>query len=142
MRFLIVYLAALAACSSSDSPEQQVRRVIEDMELAAEARDVGGLIEHVATEYRDANGQDRTALSRMVHGYFIANQSIHLLSRIEQLDFIADDEARAIVRVGMAGREAEADGNWDLAVDLHRFEVAFRRYGDEWKVSHADWSQD
>ena len=39
-------------------------------------------------------------------GYFIANQSIHLLTRIDKIDFPASDEARLQVTVGMVGREA------------------------------------
>ena len=125
-------MVLLSGCSDPASPEQQVRHVVEQMELAAEARDIGELMQHVADEYRDANGQDRAELSRYVRGYFVANQSIHLLSRIEKLDFIADDEARAIVRVGMAARETEANGAPGLDAVLYKFDVVVRRYDDGW----------
>jgi hypothetical protein len=115
--------------------------VLEQIELAAEARDTGELMEHISPEYRDAYGQGRDELSRYVRGYFVANQSIHLLSRLEQLDFTTDDEARAIVQVGMAARAAEASGDWNLAADVYEFDVVLRRDREGWKVSHAEWSR-
>src|SRR6201999_2200915 len=89
-----VALALFAGCSSDGSPEQQVRAVIESMELAAEERDVGDLMEHISVSYRDAQGQDRAEASRYARGYFVANQSVHLLTRIESLEFPSPDEAR------------------------------------------------
>ena len=128
----------LTACSDSASPEQQVRAVIDAMETAAEARDVGDLTEHLSANYRDAQGQDREQAARYARGYFIANQSVHLLTRIESLEFPAADEARVRLQVGMAGRGGEA-GAGGLSADLHDFDLVLVREGGEWKVSYADW---
>lgn len=133
-----VALALLAGCSDDGSPEQQVRAVIESMELAAEARDVGDLMKHVSDTFRDAQGQDRSEAARYVRGYFIANQSVHLLTRIESLEFPAPDEARVKLQVGMAGREGAA-GATSLTADVQNFDVALVREDGEWKVSYADW---
>lgn len=136
---LLVAFATLTACGDADSPEQQVRRVIDKMETAAESRDVGDLIQHLSSEYRDANGMSSDEAARYARGYFIGNQSIHLLTRVEQVEFPLPDEARARVLVGMVGREADAAGNWDLAADLYEFKLALRQEGGEWKVSFAEW---
>ena len=136
--FSWVALLLLTACSDDGSPEQQVRAVIESMEVAAEARDVGDLMEHISASYRDAQGQDRTEASRYARGYFIANQSVHLLTRVESLEFPAPDEARVKLQVGMAGR-AGAPGQAGLSADLYDFDLALVREGDEWKLSYADW---
>jgi hypothetical protein len=132
-----VAFALLTACADSGSPEQQVRAVIDAMEVAAEARDVGDLTEHLSENYRDAQGQDREQAARYARGYFIANQSVHLLTRIESLEFPAPDEARVKLQVGMAGRGGETGQG--LSADLHDFDVVLIREGGEWKVSYADW---
>jgi hypothetical protein len=134
--FLVV-LAVLAGCSDDASPEQQVRAVIDSMEAAAEARDLGDLLEHVSTAYRSADGLDRAEAARYLRGYFVANQSIHLLTRIESLEFPTPDEARVKLQVGMAGRGGQ--GAADLSADLYDFDVALVREDGEWKVSYADW---
>lgn len=130
---VFVTLAALAACAGKDSPEQQVRAVIEQIEQAAESRSVGDLKAHLSEDYRDANGMGAEDAVRYARGYFLANQSIHLLTRIEELTFPTAGEARAQVLVGMLGRDV-AD-QWDLAAELHTFKVALRREDDEWKVT-------
>jgi hypothetical protein len=128
----------LAACSDPASPEQQVRAVIESMEAAVEARDVGALVEHISPNYRDGQGQDRAEASRYARGYFVANQSVHLLTRVESLKFPSPDEARVKLQVGMAGRSGEP-GAAGLNANLYDFDLALIREGDEWKLSYADW---
>lgn len=133
--------ACLAGCGDSSSPDAQVRATIAAIEEAAEARDVGGFMEHVSDEFRDSQGRAASELSRYVHGYFIANQSIHLLSRIESIEFPTSAEARARVTVGMVGRDAAAADAWNLAAEIHDFDVTFVREDGEWKVRYAKWGQ-
>lgn len=132
----------LAGCGDPSSPEQQVRDVIGQMELAAEARDVGDLMKHISEDYRDPNGLGAQEAASYARGYFIANQSIHLLTRIEEIEFPSDGEARARVLVGMVGRDADTAGQssdlGDLAADLYEFKIALRRENEEWKVSFAE----
>ena len=139
----LVAIGALAGCGDANSPEQQVREVIEKMEVAAEARDVGELMEHLSGDFRDANGMGPEDAARYARGYFIANQSIHLVTRVEQIEFPTDGEARARVTVGMMGREAAAAADaidlTSLAADLYEFKIALRREDDEWRVTFAEW---
>lgn len=132
-------VAALCACGDSDTPEAQVRQTITAMEKAAEARDVGELMEHISAQFRDGYGRDGKELSQYVRGYFIANQSIHLLTRIENIEFPTQEEARAQVTVGMVGRDAAESDAWNLAAEVHDFDVTFLREDGQWKVSHAKW---
>lgn len=139
---LLAALALLDACGSHDSPEAQVRKVVADLEAAAEARDADDLMQFVAEDFRDAYGQGSAELARYLQGYFIANQSIHLLTRIEALQFTNDDEARLRVTVAMVGREADAAAAWNLAADLHDFDVTLRRQHGRWRVSYARWRRE
>ena len=101
---------ALAACGSDTSPEDAVRAVIDTAEEAAEARDASKLLRLVAPDYRDARGNGADEIGRYVRGYLLAHQSVHLLTRIESIEFPGTDLARVKATVGMAGREAEAAG--------------------------------
>jgi hypothetical protein len=132
-------LAAVAACTQPDSPEQKVRTTIAQMETAVEERDVGDFVEHISSEYRDADGRGLDEIAQYIRGYMVANQSIHLLTRVEQIEFPSNEEAQAKVLVGMVGREADAADAWDLAADLYEFDVALIREGGGWKVTYAKW---
>ena len=128
---------ALLGCANSDSPETQVRRAIDAMEQAAEARDVGDLMDHVADDFRDSYGQDRDQLRRYIQGYFIANQSVHLLVRVDEIEVPAPDEALVRMTIGMVGREADSANAWNLAADVQDFEITLRKEDDDWKVLYA-----
>jgi len=139
----LVAIGALAGCGDANSPEQQVREVIDKMEAAAEARDVGELSEHLSEDFRDVNGMGPEDAARYARGYFIANQSLHLATHIEEIEFPADGEARARVTVGMMGRDAAAAADTldltSLAADLYEFKIALRREDGEWRVTFAEW---
>lgn len=138
---VVCALACLAGCSDPESPEAQVRATLASIEEAAEARDVDGVMEHVSDQFRDAYGRSGAELANYVRGFFILNQSIHLLSRIDTIEFPTTEEARAKVTVGMVGREAAESNAWDLAAEVRDFDVTFMREDGEWKVTHAKWDR-
>jgi hypothetical protein len=142
MKKLVLLLScALAGCGDADSPEAQVRKTIDAMEHAAEERSVSGVAEHISREFSDANSRDGKALSQYIRGFFIANQSIHLLTRVSTIQFPTTDEARAQITVAMVGREADAANAWNLAGEIYDFDVTFRREDGEWKVTYATWKR-
>jgi hypothetical protein len=50
---------AVAGCGEQETPDTRVRAVIAAGEAAAEARDLSGILEHVAPAFRDAQGGGR-----------------------------------------------------------------------------------
>jgi hypothetical protein len=129
--------APLCACTDAASPEAQVRAAIAGMEAAAEARDASDVMEFVAPEFRSAEGQGVEDLQRYLLGYLLAHQSIHLLTRIEELEFPVDGEAHVRLSVGMAGTGAAA-GGWELATDVQQLDLVLRRQADQWLVVYAE----
>jgi hypothetical protein len=111
--------------------------MIESAETAAEARDLGALRELIADDYRDADGRDADEIRRYIHGYLIAHQSIHLITRFDTVEIEGTEFARAQVTVGMLGRES--DSSWDLAADIRRFDLRLAREDGEWRVTRAGW---
>lgn len=136
---LLAAVAMLAGCGDANSPEQQVRRVLEQIETAVEERDTGDLARHLAAEYRDQNGMSREDAIRHVRGYFLATQQLHLMPVVEQVEFPLPDEARARVLVTMLSGEADAAGNWDRNAGVYEFKLALRREDEQWKVTFAEW---
>jgi hypothetical protein len=129
-------LLLLAACGEATTPEQQVREVIASGEQAAEARDLSALMDLVSARYEDEQGRSRAELQRYVHGYLIANQSIHLLTRIDRVEFPYRDMARVELTLGSLGRDADA-ATLDVAADVQRFAIEMQLDDGEWKVTRA-----
>jgi thioredoxin reductase len=134
----VLCTACLAACGVRDSPEAQVRAVIAAGETAAEARDLSRLMDLVSAQYRDDEGRDRSELQRYVHGYLIANQSIHLLTRVESVQFPYRDLARVSLTVGTLGRDASDATSLDLAADVERLTIELQLDDGDWKVTRAE----
>jgi hypothetical protein len=129
------------ACGGEQSPEAQVRAVIERGETAAEARDVSGLMALVADDYQDDAGRDRNELRQYVHGYLIANQSIRLLTRVDRIEFPYRDMARVDMTLGSLGRGATGD-SFDLAADVQQLSIELQLDDGEWKVTRARLESD
>lgn len=130
-------VALLGACGSESSPEKQVREVIAAAETGAEARDLSAVMDLVAQSYADSRGQDKAAIRDLMRAYFVVNQSVHLMMRIEEIDFPADELATAHISVGMLGRQSQE--SWDFAADIYEFDVRLIREDDDWRLVSAEW---
>jgi len=95
----------------------------------------------IADDYRDAEGRGAGEIRGFLHGYLIAHQSIRLITRVDAIELQGKELARVQVTVGMLGREADSDSAWDLAADIHRFDLRLAREDGEWRVTRAGWQQ-
>lgn len=134
-----IVVFVLAACSREPSPEDRIREVITAAETAAEARDLSDIMDLVSDRYADLRGQDKAAIRDVMRGYFLINQSIHLLITVDDIEFPGNDLANAHVTVGMLGRQDAGADDWALAADVYEFDVRLLNEDDEWRVVSAEW---
>lgn len=125
----------MASCADDTSPEDRVRATVTAAEEATEARDLSQVMDLVADSYSDERGQDKSSIRGLMHGFFLLNQSVHLLVSVDDIEFPAEDVANAQVTVGMLGNQSRDD--WALAAEVHEFDVRLRLVGDEWKLQSA-----
>jgi hypothetical protein len=130
-------LALLGACAREPSPEDQVREVIAAAEVATEARDLSDVMDLVAENYTDSRGQDKEAIRNLMRGFFFVNQSVHLLMRVESIEFPADELADARIAVGLLGRQSQED--WSFVVETYEFDVRLQHDEGEWRLQSAEW---
>ncbi|MFO7277680.1 MAG: hypothetical protein DIU56_011640 [Pseudomonadota bacterium] len=136
VRLIVLSLTLLAACTSRSTPEAEVRALIARGEEAAEARDTGAVMALVSEQYSDELGRDRQALRNFVRGFFLVNQRVRLLTRIESIEFPEDGLARVRLVVGMLGTRGDEE-DWSFAAELHELDIELVREGGEWRVLHA-----
>jgi hypothetical protein len=137
---LILAAALAGGCGASD-PEAQIRALLAAAEEAAEARDVGFFRDRLGVGYRDAHGLDRDDALRAIHGYFIANQRIEIVSRVEEVVLEGKDAARAVVHAGMVGQRNGAALLGGVDGDLYRFELELVNDGGNWQIIGADFGR-
>jgi hypothetical protein len=133
-------LTLVGGCGVSD-PEAELRELLAAAEEAAEARDVGFFGDLLGAAYRDARGNDREQLLRMLRGYFIANQRVEIVSRVDEVELQGSDAARVVLHAGMLGQRTGAAALAGVDADLYRFELELAAEGGDWQVIGARWSR-
>ena len=128
----------VAGCGESNTPEEEIRALVDQAEAAAEDRDAAALRELVADDYRDPDGRDAGNLRSFLHGYLVMHPSLNLLTRIDSIELEGTEQARVAVTVGMLGRTAGDDADWNLAGDVYRLDLRLAREdGGDWRVIRA-----
>lgn len=141
----ILLILLLTSCSAPQGIEAEIAAVVEAAELAAEDRDMSDVMAHVHDGFtgRRAGGQgsaDAADLRKMLAGYFLANQSVHVLTRIHAVEQLSVDLVRVDLAVAMARRPIDdPTALGDIRADLYRLDLALERVDGGWRVIDAEW---
>jgi hypothetical protein len=127
----------LTACGREPAPEQQVRATIAAGEEAAEQRDAVALLDLISDRYADSLGRSSDDLGQYVRGYLLLHPSIHLVTRVESVEFPFRDQAHVRLTIGSLARE-KAGVPLDVAADLQTVDLELTREGDDWRVTRAE----
>jgi hypothetical protein len=133
-------LLAVAACGTAD-PTAAIRDRLAAAEKAAEARDTGFFRDLLADSYRDDRGNDRAATIQLLRGFFLANQKVEIVSRIDEIKLEGVDAARAVVHAGLVGQRTGAAALGGLHGDLYRFELELVNESGDWRIIGARWQR-
>jgi len=136
---LAVLVTLSAGCGETQTADAKVRAVIAQGEQAAEARDLSGIMDLVAPSYSDEQGGGRDELKQYLRGYLVAHQAIHLLTKIESVEFPYRDMAKVNLTLGTLGRDTAAATAFDLAADVYDVELELALDDGEWRVTRASW---
>ncbi len=136
--FSIVVL--VCACTESPlSKEDQIRHYIDTGISAAESRSHSDLADLIDNSYRDQKSLGKTQLVKLMRAYFFRHRNIFLLTKIEAIDFPADDEAIVTLHVAMAGSViSDASVLANLRARIYRFELQLVQ-ADSWLLREASW---
>ena len=136
---LLLLLTSVVSCSVDEGdPEQQVRAWVSAMQEAAEEKDRKVIVANISPAYVDARGHSRDDIDHLLRLYFLRQNKVALLGRIDEVRIIGDTAAEVSVTVGMAATNNSTLG---LSADAYRFELELEHDGDDWKLISARWGQ-
>jgi len=136
---LLLLLTSVVSCSVDEGdPEQQVRAWVSAMQEAAGEKDRKAIVANISPAYVDARGHSRDDIDKLLRLYFLRQNNIVLLGRIDDVRIIGETAAEVSVTLGMAATNNSALG---LSADAYRFELELEYDGDDWKLISARWGQ-
>lgn len=138
--FTVALLACLAqGCGGPPSaPEEELRAWVARGIEAAENKERRELMEMVAAAYVDARGNERDDIEGMLRVYFLRQNRIALLPKIEEITIYDVTAGKIVMTVGMAGTN---DGTLGFSADVYRFSLELEKAGDEWQLISARWGE-
>lgn len=129
----------LQACGEPPPPpEQAIREWVADGQRLAEDKDRNALIDMISPSYTDARGNERQDIENMLRLYFLRQNNIQLLTRINDIRIFGDTAAELDLTVGMAGTN---DGALGFSADAYNFELELILDDDEWLLTTARWGK-
>lgn len=139
--WLLILLPLLAACSRDAlTPEAEIEQLLSEAEKAVESRSVSAVKPFLWEQYRDSDGRDRRAALRLLTGYFLSHQSIHLLSQVTEISLKGEQEAEITLFVALAGQPIDSSAQLlSVRADLIRLDLELVNRNGEWQVSAARW---
>lgn len=130
----------VASCTESGlSPQDEIRQFIETGVEAAENHSLDDLGARLHPDYLDQKGYNKKQLVTLLRGFFFRHKNIYLLTRIGEIDLIADNQAVVNLHVAMAGTViSDIDALANLRAQLYEFELLLIK-NDEWRVQYSKW---
>lgn len=139
----MVVLAALCAAAGcggpAEGPEAALRAWIDAMHEAAEAKDRRAIMRGVSPAYSDARGNGRDDVEDLLRLYFLRQNRVEFIPRIDSIRVIDGTAAELALTVAMAGTNSSTFG---VSADAYRFELELEAdEDDEWRLLSARWGE-
>lgn len=121
-----------------EGPEEALRAWVARGEEAAENKDRGELLDMISPAYADARGNSREDIGNLLRIYFLRQNRVALVTRIDELTVLGDTAAEIAMQVGMAATDS---GLLGFDADAYRIEMELEHDGDEWRLIAARWAE-
>lgn len=141
VRLLLIswIFGALVACGDApESAEAGIRAWVADGQRRVEEKDKNALVDMISQNYRDARGNGRDDVENMFRLYFLRQNAIELLVKIDDIRVFGDTAAELDLTVGMAGTN---EGVLGFSASAYQFELELVRDDDEWLLIAGRWAE-
>ena len=128
----------LAGCGGGDpeTPEGQVRALLAELEVAAEAADVGAIKDHVSERYADDYGNDKQSLAAYLTFQVMRSQRRHVVLRVREVLIRDGGLAQVTLHAGLAGTGGDL-----TRADVYAVDLDLEDEDGEWRLVWAQWKR-
>ena len=132
----VLLIAAVIAACARPQPEEALRKALEGVQAAIEARDAGGLADYLGDDFIGPGGLDRDGARRLAALHFMRHGDVGVLPGpldIELQDGHARVRFSAVLSGGSGRLLPDSAQAWQV-------DTGWRLVDGEWRMSSAHWT--
>jgi hypothetical protein len=138
--FLLVVLSISTLGCHKETEQDKVKKVITDIQKAAEDKNVKKIINNFSKTYSDPQGYNYETIKGLLLGYFFRHPTIFVY--ITNLEIsVSDTFAKVVFQAVLTGgsKAASAADLIPESLGIYAFVVEMKKESDGWKVTSATW---
>ncbi len=138
---IFVVTIAMFGCSKG-TEEDKVRKVITDVQAAAEEKDVRKIVNNIADTYNDPQGFNRETIRRLLLGYFLGHPKVTVYINYLNIS-VENRSARADFQTILTSGKKTGSPTDVIpeSLGVYRFDVSLEKDSGDWKVTSARWER-
>ena len=140
---LFIFVITITALGCHKETEQdKIKKVITDIQTAAEEKDVKKIMNNLSKTYSDPQGFNHETIKRMLLGYFLIHPKIS--AYITNLEIsIENTSARVMFHTVLTSRNKSGSAADIIpqSLGMYDFDVSLKKESDGWKVTSVTWAQ-
>ncbi|MCX5849324.1 MAG: hypothetical protein NTW65_07725 [Deltaproteobacteria bacterium] len=140
---LLIFVLTITALGCHKETEQnKVKKVITDIQTAAEEKDVKKIINNVAKDYNDPQGFNHETIKGLLLGYFYQYPKISVY--INNLEIsVENTSAKAVFQTVLTSgnKTGSASDLIPQSLGMYDFDVTLKKESNVWKVTSAKWEK-
>ena len=140
---LLIFIIIIIALGCHKETEQdKVKRVITDIQAAAQEKDVKKIINNIAKTYNDPQGYNYETIKGLLIGYFLRYPKIS--AYITNLEIsIENKSAKAVFQTVLTSgnKTGSVSDVIPQSLGVYDFDVSLKKESNGWKVISAKWEQ-
>jgi hypothetical protein len=139
---LFIFIIGIAVFDCHKETEQdKVKKIITDIQTAAEEKDVKKIMNNLSKTYSDFQGFNYETIKRPLLGYFLIYPKISVYINNLQIS-IEKTTARAVFRTVLtsASKTGSPSDLIPQSLGMYDFNVLLKKEPGGWKVTSAEWA--
>jgi hypothetical protein len=143
MTILLIFIIIITALGChKENDQDKVKKVITDIQAAAEEKDVKKIINNLAKTYKDPQGYNYETIKGLLVGYFFQYPKISVY--INNLEISVENKSAQAVFQTVLTSGNKTGSVADVipqSLGTYDFAVSLTKESNDWKVTSAKWEQ-
>ena len=140
--FFVFVIVITALGCHKETGQDKVKKVITDIQTAAEEKDAKKIMNNLSKTYSDPQGFNYETIKKTLLGYFFIHPKISVY--IDNLKIsIENTSAKVVFRTVLTSgnKTGSVTDIVPQSLGMYDFYVSLKKESNDWKVTSAEWAQ-